>query len=281
MIVDGARGVVPPGPDVLLRWACVASALLALLPGLRLLSWIWDRSEYLAHGYLIPAVSLWLLWVRRDELIRALHEGKVPLSGPLWVGLAALFEALAVAGEVSSAAGLGMPLLLAATAYALGGRPLLAAAGVPIGLLVLMVPPPGFIQDRVLIDLKRSVVHVSLEILHTLGYTVTATGNKILVPGHELFVANACSGLISIVTLSPLAVVVAYFMGRGVWRRALIVASIVPLAMLGNIIRVTATVAVVSSHGIEYAQGLLHEGFGMVTFLAGTLALLFVARVLD
>jgi exosortase len=280
-MVDDARGVVPPSPAVLLRWACVVSALLALLPGLRLLSWIWDRSDYLAHGYLIPAVSLWLVWVRRDELLRILQEGKAPASGPLWVGLAALFESVAVAGEVASAAGLGLPLLLAATAYALGGRPLLVAAGMPIGLLALMVPPPGFVLDRVLMDLKNIVVVVSVEILHALGYTVAAMGNRLLVPGHELFVAHACSGLTSIVTLSPLAVVVAYFMGRGVWRRAVIVASIVPLAMLGNIIRVTGTVALVSSHGIEYADGLLHESFGMVTFLAGTVALLVVARLVE
>ena len=280
--VQPATAPLSPRPFELgLRAACLATALVAMLPGLELLSWIWDRSEYLAHGYFIPCVSGALVYMRRAEILDALRQGPVPLSGPLWVAAAALFESAAVLGEISTAAGVGIPLMLAATAYAVGGRLLLGRLGVPILLLVLMVPPPGFVQDRMLIELKSVVMQVSVRVLQMLGYTVSSIGNRILIPGHDLFVAHACSGLTSIVTLSPLAVVVAYFMSRGVWRRAVVLASIVPFAVFGNILRVTVTVALVSSYGGEMAEGLLHESFGIFTFVAGTLLLIGVARGLE
>jgi exosortase len=128
--------------------------------------------------------------------------------------------------------------------------------------------------------LKLFVTHVSITILHAAGETVVAEGNTILVPGHTLFVADACSGLTSIVTLLPLACVVAYFLSRGFWRRAVVVASVIPLAIAANVARVVATVALVSRLGTEIAQGVLHESFGLVTYVVGTLAVIGVAKVL-
>jgi exosortase/archaeosortase family protein len=95
-----------------------------------------------------------------------------------------------------------------------------------------------------------------------------------------LYVADACSGLTSIVTLLPLACIVAYFLSHGVWRRVVVVASVVPLALAANIFRVIVTVQLVSSQGVEFAQGLLHESFGVATYVLGTLAVIGVARIL-
>jgi exosortase len=150
----------------------------------------------------------------------------------------------------------------------------------PLSLLVLMVPPPGFVNDRILVQLKLMVTQAAVGILQALGYTVAPVGNQLLVPGHTLFVADACSGLTSIVTLLPLAVIVAYFLSHGLWRRLVIIFSVVPLAVGANIIRVIATVALVSSRGIEHAEGLLHQSFGLTTFIGGTLVLLGIARLL-
>ena len=83
-----------------------------------------------------------------------------------------------------------------------------------------------------------------------------------------------------IVTLLPLACIVAYFLSHGVWRRAVVVASVVPLALAANIFRVIVTVQLVSSQGVEFAQGLLHESFGVATYVLGTLAVIGVARIL-
>jgi exosortase len=263
-----------------LRAACLAALVLAVLPGLRLLSFIWDSSEYLGYGYLVPASTAALIYSRRAQIGDALHENEPPPHAALWVLAAALVESLGVLGEVATLAGLGVPLLLAATAYALGGKRLLRVVGLPVALLAFMVPPPGFLLDGGLLALKALVIQSAVTALHALGASVAAEGNRLFVPGHELFVANACSGLRSIVTLFPLAVVVATFATRGVWRRVVVVGSVVPLAVVGNVARVVATVLLVSHWGDAVAQGALHEGFGLATFGLGAVALVALAKAL-
>jgi exosortase len=263
-----------------LRWACLAASLAAAWPALQLLSYVWKSSEYLAHGYLIPVTAAGLTWTRRARVRAILEEGVTPPLGPWLVLGAALLSSAAVLAGASTSAGVAVVLALAATVYAVGGRRLLRTLLVPVSFLLLMVPPPIVLRDRLLFELKGLVIQTSVELLQAAGYLVAATGNRIFVPGHELFVADACSGLSSIVTLLPLGVVVAYLASHGVWRRLAIVACIVPIAFLGNLLRVVVTVALVSSHGIEWASGVMHESFGLTTFVAGTVVLLAIARVL-
>ena len=107
-----------------------------------------------------------------------------------------------------------------------------------------------------------------------------ATVDILEIPGHTLFVADACSGLTAIVTLLPVGCVVAYFLARGWWRRLVVVASVVPLAMAANVVRVVATVMLVDTIGIQAAEGFLHESFGIFTYVVGTLFLVAFARVM-
>lgn len=266
--------------DEALRWACVAVAFSATIPAFRLLGVIWEQSEFLAHGYVIPAVSVWLAVSNRRAILAGIREGQVPASGPLVVLVAALLELIAVSGEVAMAAGAGVPVLLGSTAWALGGRKLLRECALPLGFLFLMIPLPHIVEMRILIELKLIVTRVAVGLLQLAGYSVAHVGNRVLLPDHELFVADACSGFTSIVTMLPLSVVVAFFLSRGVWRRLAIVASVLPLAFAGNIARVFITVALVASGWVEFREGLLHDNLGMATFTLGTLALVGIAKVL-
>jgi exosortase len=270
-------GSATPRTDSFLKATCLLVAFSLCLPGILLLTPIWERTEYLGHAYLIPAVSAWLLLERRRDLALAYREAVPPLTGPAIVFLAAWFEVLAVLGDLISVAGIGIPLLLAAAAYGVAGKRLLESAALPLGFLVMMVPPPGFVVSRILIDLKLFVTWISVELLQAGGAAVAAEGNKVYTPGHDLFVADACSGLTSIVTMLPLATVVAYFGSRGVWRRVVVVISVIPLAISANVARIIVTVAMVDELGVEVAQGLLHESFGVLTFVVGTISLLVLA----
>jgi len=270
----------PEFADFALRVACLALGVALWAPALSLMSRIWEQSQFFGHGYLIPLVSVYLLWRERKAILTDLREGEPGRFGWLVLAGVGLVEALAVLGEVSTAAGLGIPAVLLSSLYAVAGRRALRHTWLPISLLVFMVPPPGFILDRALVFLKLVVTEFAVELLQRAGFVVTSTGNQLLVPGHTLFMADACSGMTSIVTLLPLAVVLAYFASHGIWRRVVVIAAVAPLAIAANIVRVVVTVYLVSSHGIEYAQGLLHEGFGVSTYIGGTIALLLVARVL-
>ncbi|MBW2359368.1 MAG: exosortase/archaeosortase family protein, partial [Deltaproteobacteria bacterium] len=188
-------------------------------------------------------------------------------------------EVVAYMGDVGSVAGLGIPLLLGAVAYAIGGVRLVRPLALPLVFLMLMVPPPQFLVYEALFRLKIFVTQASVALLRAGQFSVLAQGNQILVPDHTLFVADACSGLTSIVTMLPIACIVAYFMSRDIWRRAVVIASVVPLAIAANVLRVTLTVAFVSQLGIDVAQGLLHESFGVAVYVVGLLALVAVARL--
>jgi exosortase len=263
-----------------LRTALCITALLATFPALHLLHPIWERTEYLGHGYLIPVAAALLVWERREALREALLFGIPPRSGPFCVLLAALLQSAIVAAQVASAAALGIACLLGAAAYALSGGVLLRLLSPALGFLLFMAPPPIFMRDRVLLALKAWVIEGSVQVLQALEVPVAALGARLILPEQELFVADACSGLNSVVTLLPLAVIVAHFASHGLWRRAVIIASTVPLAVAGNSARVIATVALVHGFGVSYAESWLHGSLGMLTLGLGSLALLGLARAL-
>lgn len=283
--VTSANGEPHPAPvvPILDRFLAGLSALTAgllCIPAVLSLALILRTSEFYGHAFLIPVTSAYLAWSSRERIREALRGFEPPLLGP-WIAFAAgAFMACALVGDVRFLSGLGIPLVLAATTYGVGGRRLLKTMALPLVFLMAAVPPPGFLRDELLIRLKLFVTQAAVSLLQGWGFAVSGEGNRILIPGHTLFVADGCSGLTSIVTLFPFACVIAYFLSHGIWRRAVIVASLVPLAMGANILRVVLTVTMVSAWGIEVAQGVLHSSFGVATYLAGNLALIGLARLL-
>jgi exosortase len=264
----------------LLVAAPVALAMLLSIPAIIGLSGLLQRNQFYAHAYALPVVAAYLAWGNRRQIRRALRDLQPPRFGALVVLATGVFEIAMFIGSVRFAEGIGIALLLGAVAYGIGGVRLLKPFLLPLAFLVLMIPPPGFLRNALLVRLKLMVTDIAVSLFQAAGVTIAAEGNRILVPGHTLFVADACSGLTSIVTMMPLACIVAYFASHGVWRRLVIVGSIFPLAIGANIFRVAVTVAMVSTWGIEAAQGVLHESFGMLTYALGTLALIGTAKVL-
>jgi exosortase len=279
-----AAALDAPGPrpstfwERLLVGGILLLAVGVCIPAAQGLVYLFERVEFYAHGYLVPLVAAYLVYGERRKIAAVLRNLEPPALGAAVVLLAAVFELLMVIGDVRFASGVGIPLVLGAAAYGVGGGALVRPLGLPLAFLVLMVPPPGFLVQALLARLKLLVTQISVEILHRMGQTVYAEGNRIEVPGHQLFVADACSGLTSIITLLPVACVVAYFLSHGWWRRIVVVIGVVPLAMAANVARVVATVILVSSIGPEMAQGLLHETFGLATYALGTVLLVGVAK---
>ncbi len=265
---------------LLLVGGIVAIGIALCIPSIRQLSSLWSDSQFYGHGYALPIVAGYLVYADRHKIARVLRRLQPPIYGAWIALLAGLFEVLMYMGDVGFLAGVGIPLVFAAAAFAIGGVPLLRLLLLPLCFLALMVPPPRFLMYELLFRLKLVVTDVAVALMQAAGNTVTAEGNQILVPGHTLFVADACSGLTSIVTLLPLSCIVAYFLSHGVWRRVVVFASVVPLAIAANILRVVVTVGMVSAVGIEAAQGSLHETFGVATYVLGTLSVIGVARVL-
>jgi exosortase len=119
-----------------------------------------------------------------------------------------------------------------------------------------------------------------VETLHILGVPALLEGNIIHLAHSELFVAQACSGLRSLMALLTLGVVFSYFLQRGAVRRVIIVASTIPIAIFVNAVRVTLTGVLAHAYGQEAATGFIHDFQGLITFFLAFLVLLAEARLI-
>ncbi len=257
-----------------------AGLLLCFVPGIVALSRIWGSVEYQSHGYLVPIVALFLALRERARFAAVPRQR----SG---VGLAGLLVALALyavasMGGWATLQGVAMVGSVAASLLWLRGPAALRAMAFPVAYLLFMVPLPEPWVAPTIVRLRLFVTTAAVSLLHGLGIPVLREGNSILLPGGEsLFVADACSGVTSLLTLLPLAVLVAFLTERDGWRRAVLIASVVPIALGFNLFRVLATVLAAQQIGVERATaGALHEAAGLLVYAAGCVALLAVGGLL-
>jgi exosortase len=248
-----------------------APALLALARG-------WLAHDYYSHGFLVPLVAFWMFRTRRDRLPA---PGSHPL-GLLVVIAMALLYALGFLRVDPTLQGLALVGAVAGVVVERWGRAGLRTLWLPVAFLLFMVPIPPSLLSPAITWLQLTVSAWAVEVLHVCGYSVLREGNVVLLPGDQrLFVAEACSGITSIVTLLPLGVVLAAFTQPSRLRGLLLVAAVIPIAMLGNLIRVIGTVAGADAFGVPaVTSGTAHEAAGLLTFALSCLLLIGLGALL-
>lgn len=259
-------------------------AIAALLAGLAALyvptyldlaNGLWREDDY-AHGPIILAVFAWLAWRARDafapEVARpAPVAGFLVLAAGLALYLVGRTQGIALF-EVSS----HIPVIAGAVLVAFGPEALRRLA-FPLFFLVFLVPLPGFLLDFITLPLKSLVSQAVEALLVLLAYPVEREGVVLRVAGHEMLVADACSGLNSLFSLFALGLLYARLTenrGGAPWlRTALLLVAVVPIAIVANILRVLALVLVTVHFGPETAQGWVHDAAGMGVFVVALLLL--------
>ncbi len=227
----------------------------------------WYLDENYSHGFLIPLVSAYVLWTRRDSLRRAGSQGEGNALG-LAVCLAGL--ALYVLGRAGAEFFLQRSSLMVVTTGAVlwvWGRPTLRLAGGPLAFLLFMVPLPYLVYDSVAFPLKLLAARVATETLFHLGVPVFREGNIIHLANQTLEVADACSGIRSLVSLVALGVVFAYFTEPSRWKRVVLVVSTIPIAILANAFRVMGTGLLTHYVSPKAAEGFFHTFSGWLVFV--------------
>jgi len=275
---DASPSGAPGSPAV--EWAFVALLVVVFAPAFVPLSRAWSSFDYASHGYLVPLVALWAASSKRRRLA-ALPRSR-DLRGLLLLAGAVALHGLGVVASLAPLEGLAVVTAVAGAVLYLRGPAWLSALGFPIAYLLFMVSLPEAWLAPVIVKLQLWVSSAGVGLLQLAGVPVLRDGNVIELPGGDsLFVAEACSGITSVVTLLPLGVFLAYFTERTWRRRLVIVAAVIPLALLGNLIRVVGTVWVARTYGAQAAtQGALHESAGLLTYVLGCLALLGVGQVM-
>jgi exosortase B len=166
-------------------------------------------------------------------------------------------------------------LVLAGLILLMRGRAALRVMAFPLLFLLFMFPIPPFIIDALTQPLKGWVSWAADQILYSAGYPIARQGVMLTIGQYQLLVADACSGLRSLVSLGALAVLYIHISARtSLLHRGLMVASIVPLALIANLVRVIALVLITYYLGDAAGQGFLHGAAGMVLFLVAMLCLI-------
>jgi exosortase len=238
----------------------LAPALLwAYWPTLESLTERWGSNPQYSHGFVVPFFALIVLWYRR---------GLVPARPwqPAWwgLGLVILGAILRLSGAYYYLAGLdGLSLIpsLAGICVLLGGLPLLRWAWPGVAFLLFMVPPPYQLETGLAHPLQGLVTTASTYALQTLGFPAVAQGNVILIDDLKLGVQEACSGLGMLVTFFALSTAVVFLVQRPRRDKVIIFLSAIPIGVLANLIRVTATGVLHCTLGREWGDA-FHDGAG-------------------
>jgi len=243
----------------------------AYLPMLRVFADKWINDPQYSHGLLVPFFSAYLIW-------RGWQGGALALRPLPVVGcglLVAILGLRAAAGAMlfHQLDAASLLLALGAIALAVGGLPLLKRVGPAIAFLIFMVPLPYELERNVGGPLKTAATVSSTYLLQTLGLPAIRDGNLILIDEVRLGVVDACSGLKMMVTFAAFSVGAVLFMQRSRFEKLMVLLGIVPIAILSNVLRITATGVSFAATSDEHVREFLHNWYGYAMMVVG-LALL-------
>ncbi|MAF27401.1 MAG: exosortase/archaeosortase family protein [Gemmatimonadota bacterium] len=238
----------------------------------------WMRSGDYSHGFLIPVVSVWLLWDRREKVSAIPSRPFFP--GALVVAGAVMQMLIGVASAELFLQRSSLVLFLIGWTLLVWGVPRLRALWFPFAYLLFMIPLPAVVWYAMAFPLQLLASQVTATALTMAGMEAVRLGNVIQLPGCTLEVADACSGLRSLVALSALAALLAegsLVPGRGPGRpvgRMMMFLAAVPVSIVANVLRVGFSAGVAAAWRTDVVSGGLHELLGLLLFvLAGGMLL--------
>jgi exosortase len=240
---------------------------------------MWLEDDNMSHGLFVPLAAAFIARDKRRFL------AAIPLRVNYWGLVLVVFGmAMLCIGPPS------LPTFVFITRMAflfslvgsilfLCGAAVLRALAFPLVLLPLMIPLPGFIYDRLTLPLQLIASMLAENFLTILGFSVLREGNILHMPTQTLDVAEACSGLRSLYALTFLTLTYAYFFTARNWRRWVLLAAIVPVAILANAGRVAAT-AILGNYNPALTVGFYHEMLGWTVFVFAFIMLFCLNTVL-
>lgn len=225
----------------------------------------WYNLPDFSHGFLIPFFAAFLLWDKRDE-IRA-----TPID-PSWAGITlvvlGLFELLlGVFGADLFLQRTSFVLLTAGIIWTLLGKAMLGRVKFVLFVLLLAIPLPTILFNQITFPLQLLASDFASHLLAFANVPVLQDGNVIQLPALPLEVAEACSGIRSLMSLFTVAVIYGYFLEKETWRRVVLAASSLPIAVAANVARIFGTGLCVQYWDPDKALGFFHEFSGWLMFL--------------
>ena len=225
----------------------------------------WWQDPNFSHGFFVPAFSAFVIWQERARLASL-------ATRPSWWGMGGLALALCVLiiGQMGAElflARFSLVLLLASLIVLFLGWNYLRALFFPVAFLLLMIPIPTILFNQITFPLQLWASKVAGAVLPVLGVPILREGNVIILPAMTLEVAEACSGIRSLMSLVTLAIIYGYLMEKRIALRVLLALASVPIAVAANSMRIIGTGLLVQYWDTDKAEGYFHASWGWIIFV--------------
>ncbi len=225
----------------------------------------WWHNPNFSHGFFVPLFSAFIIWQEHDKLAR------LPVR-PSWSGflLVVLGIFVLILGQMGAELFLSrssLLLMLAGLTVIFFGWNHFRATFFPWAFLILMIPIPAIIFNQITFPLQLFTSRVAAPVLSVLGVPVLREGNVINLASMQLEVAEACSGIRSLMSLVTLAIIYGYLMEKRLWVRCVLAIASVPIAVVANAVRIIGTGLMVQYWDPDKAEGYFHASWGWIIFV--------------
>lgn len=265
------------------RWLPVMlllSLLIAIYWGVTAkLVYDWYTEPDFSHGFLVPLFSAYLVWTKRAAIRKIPVEqswGGVPL---VIAGIFTLF--LGIYGAELFLDRISLVMLLGGLIWTMAGRRMLRELRFPLLVLLLAIPWPAVVYNQITFPLQIFASKLASAALPLFGVPVMRDGNIIQLPSMQLEVAEACSGIRSLMSLVTAAIFYGYFLEPSVKRRVILALAAIPIAVLANGVRILGTGLGVQYWDPDKALGFFHEFSGWLIFVFSLVLLYLVHAAMN
>ena len=256
---------------VLLLWIYLPTLL-------KLVSQWWHDPNF-SHGFFVPLFSAFVLWENRKSLLALSPK---PSWGGLIVLAAGLFTVVVgILGAELFLSRLSLLLVIAGLLIYFFGWSYMRAVFFPWAFLLLMIPLPSIVFNQITLPLQLLASRCASFALPLLGVPVLRQGNVIVLPAMALEVAEACSGIRSLLSLITLAIIYGYFLEKRMWVRVVLALAAIPLAIVANSLRIVGTGLLVQYWDPSKAEGFFHAFSGWLIFVVSLLMLYLLHRFIE
>lgn len=245
--------------------------------------WMWGRwfarDTYYSHGILVPFVTLYFIWQKREEL-RKISKKRAPWSlALLAVGIALYLVSTILRIYFPSA--LSMLVVLVALILYFYGTKTLRAIAFPVFFLMFMIPLPLYMIVNISFQMKLFAATIAAKILNLLGLQAIRDGSVIKLHNTFVVVDDVCSGLRSLISLTALGSIFAYMINAPMYKRLLLFLTTIPIAVITNVCRVVLLSVFSETWGAEVTKGFLHDFTGFMVFALAFAMLYMIGRLLE
>jgi exosortase len=256
------------GALLIVYWSVIAGLIQA-----------WSTDDNYSHGFFIVPLSLYFAWERRKAIaaapVRPALFGAVVVAGSLFLLVAGLLGAELFISRVSI-----IGTIAGATLF-LYGWPMLRILFFPLAFMLLMIPLPAIIFNQIAFPLQLLASNVGEYSIRSMDIPILREGNVLILANATLEVAEACSGIRSLISLITLGIVFGYFVDQRVWVRSIIALSAIPVAILANGLRVASAGVAAHNFGTAGVEGIFHEFSGWVVFVIAFAMMFLLQRLLQ